>query len=275
MLKYEYENEADIPAEVKGFYAKQADGKWKLQVEGGVVRKSVHDEFRNNNTGLDQTNRQLKAQLDAYEGVTAEEALRLKSIQKDLDEAKLVKKGEIDKVVEDRTAEMRRKHELELKKANDRATNAETELSNLKIDAVAVAEALKYGLIDSAADDLKTRIRSMFKLVDGQAVALKPDNTPIYDDDGQKLSIEREVKNLAAGKAPHLFKANKGGGGQPGAGGGGGSGPAVRGDDSLNPWSKEHWNLTKQGAILKTDRARAERLASAAGKKLPPAPAAA
>ncbi len=38
-----------------------------------------------------------------------------------------------------------------------------------------------------------------------------------------------------------------------------------------NPWSKEGWNLTKQGQILRADRGRAEKMARAAGKSIPPA----
>jgi hypothetical protein len=49
--------------------------------------------------------------------------------------------------------------------------------------------------------------------------------------------------------------------------------PYVRGpgwpgiDDGPNPWSKRHWNLTHRGQIYKGDRAKAERLAQAAGHK--------
>ena len=34
-----------------------------------------------------------------------------------------------------------------------------------------------------------------------------------------------------------------------------------------NPWSKQHWNLTRQVQILKRDQAEAIRLAQAAGHK--------
>ena len=35
----------------------------------------------------------------------------------------------------------------------------------------------------------------------------------------------------------------------------------------MNPWSKQHWNLTGQVKIFKRDRAEANRLAQAAGHK--------
>jgi len=37
----------------------------------------------------------------------------------------------------------------------------------------------------------------------------------------------------------------------------------------VNPWSKQHWNLTRQGQIYKQDHAKALRLAQAAGHKDP------
>ena len=42
----------------------------------------------------------------------------------------------------------------------------------------------------------------------------------------------------------------------------GNSGGKVKGD---NPWSAEHWNLTKQGSVAKSDLGLAQRLAKAAG----------
>jgi hypothetical protein len=38
-------------------------------------------------------------------------------------------------------------------------------------------------------------------------------------------------------------------------------------DAPINPWSKQHWNLTGQAKIIKRDRAEADRLARAAGHR--------
>jgi hypothetical protein len=37
--------------------------------------------------------------------------------------------------------------------------------------------------------------------------------------------------------------------------------------NDVNPWSKQHWNLTGQAKIFKRDQAEADRLARAAGHK--------
>jgi hypothetical protein len=34
-----------------------------------------------------------------------------------------------------------------------------------------------------------------------------------------------------------------------------------------NPWSKQHWNVTRQGLVFKQDETKAHRLARAAGHK--------
>jgi hypothetical protein len=42
---------------------------------------------------------------------------------------------------------------------------------------------------------------------------------------------------------------------------------ATENDAPINPWSKQHWNLTGQAKIIKRDRAEADRLARAAGHR--------
>ena len=39
------------------------------------------------------------------------------------------------------------------------------------------------------------------------------------------------------------------------------------GDAPANPWSKQHWNLTRQGQIYRRDQAEANRLAQASGHR--------
>lgn len=58
---------------------------------------------------------------------------------------------------------------------------------------------------------------------------------------------------------PHWWPASTGGG----AGGGGAN---FGGAD--NPWSADHWNMTKQGQLVRSDRALAEKMALAAGSKI-------
>jgi len=38
-------------------------------------------------------------------------------------------------------------------------------------------------------------------------------------------------------------------------------------NSAVNPWSRQHWNMTRQGQIYRQDQAEADRLAQAAGHK--------
>ncbi len=84
--------------------------------------------------------------------------------------------------------------------------------------------------------------------------------------DGGPLDIDRFVNVWATSDEGKNFVAPAKGGD---AGGGKPPAPKVPGSDQ-NPWSKEHWNLTRQGQIFTQDRSRAEKLAKAAGKPVIP-----
>ncbi|MBW8383964.1 MAG: phage scaffolding protein [Youngiibacter sp.] len=81
---------------------------------------------------------------------------------------------------------------------------------------------------------------------------------------GDEIAGLKEQLEKVTTEAPYLFdieetdpeeppiKITKGGG--------------TGGKGNKNPWSKEHWNLTEQGAILKADPQRARALKAQAGK---------
>jgi len=60
-------------------------------------------------------------------------------------------------------------------------------------------------------------------------------------------------------KRPHWWPTSQGGGAGGGAGGSGGG---------SNPWGAKSWDLDAQGAMVRQDRAKAERMAKAAGSKI-------
>lgn len=78
-------------------------------------------------------------------------------------------------------------------------------------------------------------------------------------EDGTITGLAEQIKALQEGK-PYLFKtdAPAGTGGSMGAGAKGKREPVIK-----NPWSKEHFNLTKQGQILRQDPELAKRLQEA------------
>jgi hypothetical protein len=256
MIKYIYDSEAEVPEAIKGEYV-QRDGKWVLQVDG-AVGKSVHDQFRTNNINLTRERDELKGLKTSLEeaGITIEDAIRLKGIEDDLKAEKLLKKGEIDKIMAERLSDVTKKHDKVLKDEQKRVAELTKELEVMRIDEAAVALALKNGLEDTAVDDIKARARRTFKLVDGKAKAIGEDGTEIYQD-GEPLSFERWIQGLKP-NYPHLFKRSTGGGGVPGRATGG---PINTG---INPWSKATFNLTEQGKIAKANPELADRMKASA-----------
>jgi hypothetical protein len=140
-------------------------------------------------------------------------------------------------------------------------------------------DALKVG------DDLKSTLKrgSVERAIRDEAVKLKLIPTAVDDaimagldvldvaDDGAIVTKERPgvVPGIGAGdwlkdmqdKRPHWWPQSQGGG----AGAGGRGGIPNRAD---NPWSKEGWNLTKQGQLVRQDAAKAAEIAKSVGSSI-------
>jgi len=67
-------------------------------------------------------------------------------------------------------------------------------------------------------------------------------------EDGTITGLEEQIKTLKENK-PYLFKEEAPGG----TGGSKGAGAINKKNKTKNPWTKEHFNLTEQGKILKED----------------------
>jgi hypothetical protein len=261
-MKFTYDNEADIPAELKAYYAKGSDGKWHLQCDGAVSRVALN-EFRDKNVELQKEIKELK---EKFQDIDPEKAKELLKIENDLKAGKLTKDGKtVEQIVEERVGEMRKT--LEKKAADALAQNEKLngELSTLRINDAVLRAATAKGLRETAADDIIARARTTFRLVDGQARAFEEGDKPRYNKQGQAYGIEDFVEEQLQ-KAAHLFKENSGtgAGNTTGAGAGNGAG-------TVNPWKKETKSLTLQGKILKENPQLATRMAAEAGVKLTPA----
>ncbi len=76
---------------------------------------------------------------------------------------------------------------------------------------------------------------------------------------GSDLTAQDVMRKVQTSDAFAPFWPNGVGGGAGGGGGGGGDG------FENNPWSKDHWNMMEQGRAIRSDRAKAEEMAKAAG----------
>lgn len=122
--------------------------------------------------------------------------------------------------------------------------------------------ATKQGATPDGVRNLVTLTESNFEVTQDGTVVTKLDaksGTPNQsaDDFFSAAARQKEFRMF--------WPASKGGGAGDGDGGGGGGGGDL---GAGNPWSKAGWNLTEQGKMVKSNRAEAERLMTAAGVKL-------
>lgn len=103
---------------------------------------------------------------------------------------------------------------------------------------------------DSAIEDIELYGERLFEVTEDGAVVTK-DNVGVTPG----LSPKEWLVDMQS-KRPHWWGPTGGGGALGGKGGSGGG---------VNPFTHENWNMTEQGRIVREDRARAERLAKAAG----------
>lgn len=120
-------------------------------------------------------------------------------------------------------------------------------------DAVRKA-ALESKVIDTALEDVLILAERMFEISEDGKVLVK-------DQVGATPGVDPAVwLTEMQSKRPHWWPASQGGGAR--GSGAGGSGFAQ------NPFSADHWNMTEQAALIRTDRARAEQMAKAAGTSI-------
>lgn len=232
----------------------------------GIVTPEERDRIKGALDKEKNDHKASKAKLQAFSGLDAEQ------VHKDLDEIAELRlaatdggdnKEELEKLVTarahallapvERNLTQSQEENSTLKKENvdwvnkDRARTISSQLQKA---------AVKAEVVPSALDDIGLYADAMFTIAehDGSVitreglVGVSPGLSP------ELFFIEMKETR------PHWYKPSQGVGAKgSGAGGGGGA----------NPWSKDHYNLTEQGKILREDRSKAEKMAAAAGETLP------
>jgi hypothetical protein len=218
-LKRELESLEGLPDAIKELYAEQ-DGKFVLSEVEGMVSQDRLREFRDNNIKLMREREDLQKKLATYGDVDPEKYQEaLKKLQ-DLDDKKMLDEGKIEELLNARTERLRTDYETQLKGFTKKVTELETshaklleDLSRERIDGRLREVAPKIGIEDTGISDFIRRGREVWKLVDGEAVAMSGEQ-PIYGKDpSQRISMEEWGAGLAP-EAPHLFKRSSGSGAQ-------------------------------------------------------------
>jgi len=213
-----------LDAPIAALYAKdETTGKFRVAVEG-LVEKSKLDEFRTNNI-------ELANKLKSYDGVDIEAAKAASDLARQVREKELIAKGDVDTLVAERVAAMKKDYDTQLTTKTSELDTTKSQLSVLIIDNQVRANAIKNSVLPEAADDVLLRAKTIFKIVDGKAVAMDGDKI-IYGKDGvNSLTIEEWTKSLQT-SAPHLFVQSTGSGAK-GGGKVNGQGQALSAQDKI------------------------------------------
>ena len=255
-LKFKFKTKDEIPADHLPLYAER-EGGWILDVEG-AVDKSKLDEFRHTNVSLLKERDELKKR---YEGIDPEEVRQLTEEKRRLEETAQLKAGEVEKVLEARVKSLKGDFDKQLSAVTSEREALTARLMAIQIDQGVLGVATKRGLRATALPDITARARGVFRLVNGVPQAFEADGQTVRPGkDGVAPMTLDEWVDAQVSEAPHLFESNSGGG-SGAASHGGASGAAHRGK---NPFKREHWNLTEQMKLQKTDPKLAERLRASA-----------
>lgn len=260
----QYKTKEAIPSDQVGLY-RQDGSVWVLDVEGMEPAEKV-SQFRNANIDLKKIVARFGANADdpATVDKVLEEFNDLKSREGEIRDARLIKAGKVEEVVEERIKKARDDWQTSDRKKDDTIRTLNEQLSTVTIDRELIDEATKLGVKASAVQDIKLRGRATFKMKDGKIVAVDEKGEPAYGKDTKPLTIPEFISDLATtDSGKHLFEPSTGthSGDRRSQGGGAFNG--------VNPWKQETWSPLRQGDIWKEDKALARRLAAEAGKPIP------
>lgn len=279
MLELMYDTQDAIPAGYEDLYTEK-DGKWHLTGIKGMKSQGDIDKLQD---GLKKERAAHKATKDKLAKLGGDD-VDIDKMLTDLDELEdlrarieageggKVDEAKLEKLVEQRIQRQLKPVERERDQLKSKVTELETANGELKgtlnrstIETKLRELATNEKVVASALDDVLFIGSNLFELTeDGEIVAKA----------GSRLAAEGTAPDAWLAdmkeKRPHWWPQSQGGG----AGGGKGDG----GFGGSNPWSAKTWDLDAQAAMVRTDRAKAERFAKAAGSKIgaitPPASAA-
>jgi hypothetical protein len=276
MLKTVYDNKEDIPAGYEELYTEK-NGKWELTGVQGVKTQADVDRVQQALVKERNDHKTTKEALKAFEGLDPE-AVHAQATE--LEEAKAqleaVKDGKLDETklepliearVKQRVAPVERDKAALAKKledANKLLGVKDTEIGGLKstivtgnVERSIRDAAVAAKVLTPAIGDVVLRGSRIFEVTEDNRIITK-DNVGVTPGLTPTEWLKDEVE-----KSPHWWPASVGGGSQ----GGGAQKGTYTGAN--NPWSKEGWNLTKQGALIKSlGEEKAAAIAQQAGSKI-------
>lgn len=205
-LKAKVKTLEEIPEAARALYVEK-DGEFYLPVEGMVTKEKL-DEFRDTNIALKKQNEELNTR---FEGVDPDQYRELSAkAQKERDK-KLIDRGEVDVIVNERLAAQKQGFDRERKALEESSNKLNVQLEGLLIDNAVRDGAARCGVRPGAVDDVLLRARRVFKIIEGNAVAFEGEKQ-IFGTSGNPITVAEYISEKLAPSAPHLFEDSKGSG---------------------------------------------------------------
>jgi len=267
-LKLKYGSEADIPEGFAALYTEK-DGEWHLTGVEGMKTSADTDKL---SKSLREERAAHKATKDKLAKLGGEDVDMDELVEKldDYDDMKArLDAGEGGKVDEDKLEQMvearvnRKLKPVERERDQLKSKNGELEAENSTLKGTISTGTIEGELrklaggekvVDTALDDILFIGANLFEVAEDGAIVGKAGVRGIEEGTTPDVWMA-DMKE----KRPHWWPASEGGG----AGGGKGDGNGV-----ANPWTASGWDIDAQAALVRTDRAKAQRLAQAAGSSI-------
>lgn len=258
MLKTRYTNKEDIPEQYIDLFTEQG-GEWVLTGISGMKTQEDVDRVQE---GLRKEREDHKKTKDKFRSFGDRDPEEILSELDKIEEYKLAAErggmddDKINQIVETRIrsrlapVERERDNALrDLQEREQRIGEFETKERKRSIHDSVREAASKAKIRDTAITDA---------LLIGEHVFEVNENGDVVTKDGVGVTpgVSPEVwLTETQSVRPHWWPESQGAGATGGKGGSGG----------VNPFSKDGWNMTEQGKLLREDRAKAEQMAKAAG----------
>lgn len=275
MLKTVYATKEEIPEGYDALYTER-NGQWEMTGVSGVKTQADIDRVQAALVKERSDHKAAKDALRAFDGIDPEvvhaQATELEETKAQLDAIK--KDGTIDETklepiiaarVKQAVAPLERDRvQLERKLDSVSRTIATKDEEVISLKNSILADSIERSIRDAAVEAKVFSTAVSDAVLQGMRVFEKTEDGRIITKDlpgvTAGLKPSEWFKDMQE-KSPHWWPPSVGGGSK-----GGGGGHIGRAD---NPWSKEGWNLTKQGAYIRANgEEKASQLAAAVGSKL-------
>jgi len=263
MIKAIYEKQDDIPKEYLPLYAEK-NGSWELTGIEGIYTKGNIERIEGSLKKEREDHKGTKEKLSAWNNMDPKESIAKLDKYPELEalaEGKDMNDEKIEKIVESRfnTKMGPIAREMDQLKESNAALGQENE--GFKVEGVkrkikdhVTKAAVKSNVIGTATEDIVMFGQNIFEI--------NPEgNVRTKENVGVTPGIDGDVWLTEMQKAkPHWWLPSSGGGGKGGSG---------NGNQGVNPWSKNNWNLTEQGRVVREQGLpKAEEYAKSADSKV-------